>query len=132
MTQIHPITEKLISCRSILIGGHTNEHIQPCLEEIIADLDSITIGSTRSIIAHCVAEAANQVKDGDFVSAGLILNLIHNLPLDGASEQRWDIDYFISIELPTFLEHFEEIKSARLITLFVCKQLARQYMSDGG
>ncbi|MEO3712401.1 MULTISPECIES: hypothetical protein [Roseateles] len=94
------------------------------------DLDSIAVSSTRKIVERCAAEAIDQIKDGDFVSAGRILNLVHNLPLDEASEQRWDIDYFLSMELPTFLEHFEEIKSARLIALYVCKQLAYQYVPD--
>ena len=62
------------------------------------------------------------------MSAGRILNLIHNLPLDEASEQRWDIDYFLSMELPTFLEHFDEVESARSIALSVCKELASRYL----
>ncbi len=131
MTTRQPIAEGLISCRNILLGGRTNEHVLPCLEKVLADLDSITLSSTRKIVERCVAEAVDQIKGANFVSAGRILNLIHNLPLNEASEQRWDVDYFLSMELPTFLEHFEEIKSARLIALFVCKQLACQYLPDG-
>lgn len=131
MTTRQPIAEGLISCRNILLDGRTNEHVLPCLEKVLADLDSITVSSTRRIVERCVAEAVYQIKGAHFVSAGRILNLIHNLPLNEASEQRWDVDYFLSMELPTFLEHFEEIKSARLITLFVCKQLACRYLPDG-
>lgn len=58
----------------------------------------------------------------------MILNLIHNLPLDEESEKRWDIDYFLSMELVTFLEHFENIKSSRLIVLYVCHQLSLKYL----
>ncbi|WP_269632527.1 hypothetical protein [Pelomonas sp. BJYL3] len=130
MTTRQPIAEGLISCRNILLGGRTNEHVLPCLQKVLVDLDSIAVSSTRKIVERCAAEAIDQIKDGDFVSAGRILNLVHNLPLDEASEQRWDIDYFLSMELPTFLEHFEEIKSARLIALYVCKQLAYQYVPD--
>ena len=130
MTTRQPIAEGLISCRNILLGGRTNEHVLPCLQKVLVDLDSIAVSSTTKIVERCAAEAIDQIKDGDFVSAGRILNLVHNLPLDEASEQRWDIDYFLSMELPTFLEHFEEIKSARLIALYVCKQLAYQYVPD--
>ena len=132
MTARQPIAEVLISCRNILLGGHTNEHVLPCLQNVLADLGSITVSSTRKIVERCTVEAIDQVRSADFVGAGRILNLIHNLPLDEASAQRWDIDYFLSMELPTFLEHFEEIKSARLIALYVCKQLACQYFPDGG
>lgn len=131
MTMRQPIAEALISSRNILLGGRSNDHVLPCLEEVLANLDSIAVPSTRKIVERCVPEAIKQIKELDCVSAGLILNLIHNLPLSGASQQRWDVDYFLSMELPTFLEHFEEIKSARLIALYVCKQLACQYLPDG-
>jgi hypothetical protein len=130
MTTRQPIAEGLISCRNILLGGHTNEHVLPCLENVLATLDSITVSSTRKIIERCASEAVDQIKDARFISAGRILNLIHNLPLNDEAEQRWDVDYFLSIELPTFLEHFEETKSARQIALFVCKQLACRYLDD--
>jgi hypothetical protein len=131
MTTRRPIGENLISCRNILLGGRTTPHVLPCLEEVLSALDSITVSSTRKVVERCTAEAVDQVKDANFVSAGLILHLIHNLPLDDASEQRWDVDYFLSMELSTFLERFEEIKSARTIALFVCKQLACRYLPDG-
>jgi len=131
MTTIHPVFGALITCRNILLNNRTNENVLPCLGKVLADLDSITVPSTRKIVERCVSEAINQIKGANFVSAGRILNLIHNLPLNEASEQRWDVDYFLSMELPTFLEHFEEITSARLIVLFVCKHLTCQYLPDG-
>ena len=131
MTATQFITEGLISSRNILLGDRTNEHVLPCLEKILAGLDSITVSSTKIIVERCAAEAVDQIKDGNLVSAGRILNLIHNLPLNEASEQQWEIDYFLSMELPAFLEHFEEIKSSRVIALFVCRQLACQYLPDG-
>lgn len=130
MATTHPIFGTLVTCRNILMGGRTNENVLPCLEKVLADLDSITIPSTRRIIEHCAAEAVDQIKSTNFVSAGWILNLIHNLPLDEASEQKWDVDYFLSIELLTFLEHFEEVKASRSIVLYVCKQIACSYMAD--
>ena len=130
MTTRQPIAEGLISCRNILLGGRTNEYVLPCLEKILVDLDSITVSSTKKIVERCAAEAIDQIKDANFISAGRILNLIHNLPLDEVSEKRWNVDYFLSMELPTFLEHFEEIKSARQIALFVCKQLSCLYLPE--
>ncbi|MGY8663006.1 hypothetical protein Q3C01_11625 [Bradyrhizobium sp. UFLA05-109] len=102
MTTKQPIAIGLISCRNMLLNGHANEHVLPCLQQILADIDSIAGSSTRRIVGRCVAEAVDQIKSANFVSAGWILNLIHNLPLDVASEQRWDVDYFLSIELPNF------------------------------
>jgi len=125
MTARTQIAEALISSRNILLNGRTNEHVLPCLEAVMTKLDSITVPFTRNIVSRCVAEAIAQIKTSDFLSAGMILNLIHNLPLDEAARQRWDIDYFLSVELSTFLERYEEIKSSRLIVLQVCAELAR-------
>jgi len=123
------ISSCLISCRNILLGGRSNENVLDCLEDVLANLDSITVASTKKIVGCCVLEVIDQIKNSNFVSAGMILNLIHNLPLDKTNEQRWDIDYFLSMELPTFLESFDEIKSSRKIALCVCGQLASQYSS---
>jgi hypothetical protein len=92
------------------------------------NLSSVSVPSTRIILQHCVAAAIDQVIAEDFVSAGRILNLIHNLPLDEVKEQCWDIDYFLSIELPQFLEHFDGTKSSREIALYVCKQIGCRYL----
>lgn len=130
MATRQPITEGLIGCRNVLFGGNTTEHVLPTLQKVLVDRDLISVSSTRKIIERCAAEAIDQIKDGHFVSAGWILNLVHNLPLDEVRERNWDIDYFLSMELPTFLEHFEEIKSARQIALYVCEQLACRYLPD--
>lgn len=123
----YSIRANIIGSRNILLNGRVNEHILPCLQEVLDSLDSISVESTRRIVAYCVAEVLEQIKDSDFVSAGRILNLVHNLPLDEASEGVWDIDYFLSVELIGFLENFETIKSSRKIALYVFGQLSSRY-----
>lgn len=39
-----------------------------------------------------------------------------------------DVDYFLSIELSTFLENFEIIISARKIVFFICGELSPKYI----
>jgi uncharacterized protein len=127
-----PIAEAIISSRNILLGNQVNEHVLPCLLEILTTLDLIKVVSTKMILSYCVKEVMAQIKSNNLVSAGRILNLIHNLPLDEASENRWNIDYFLSTELSNFLENYEEIKSARFISLYVCGQLARAKIDGFG
>lgn len=57
----------------------------------------------------------------------MILNLIHNLPLDKEKES-WDVDYFLSSELITFLRNYKTIISARKIAFFVCGELSPKYI----
>lgn len=128
MKQTSKIVSCLISCRNFLIEGRSDNEVLDCLKDVLENLDLITIPSTRKIVEFCTTKAIDQIKDAELVGAGLILNLIHNLPLDEASERRWDIDYFLSMELPTFLERFDEIKPARQVVLYVCNQLASRYL----
>lgn len=132
MTARLSIAEALISSRNILVDGRSNEHVLPALEAVLQDLDSITVPSTKNIVSRCVTEAINQVNSSDFFSAGMILNLIHNLPLNEERLQRWDIDYFLSMELLGFLDRFDEIKNARQVALYVCGQVAGQYVPSDG
>jgi hypothetical protein len=124
------IFSNLISCRNILLGGHASEDVLNSLAEVLRTLDSISVPSSKALVGYCTSQAIEQIKHSNFVSAGLILNLIHNLPLDDASENKWDIDYFLSMELTTFLEHFDEIEAARNIVLKVCSEIAVRYLKN--
>lgn len=125
-----PIAEAVISSRNILLGGRTNENVILCLEDGLTELDSIAVPSTREIFRFCLTEAIRQIKNNEFISAGKILNLIHNLPQDEEGELQWNLDYFLSMELPAFLDSFEEVISARMVALCVLKQIGDRYSSD--
>ena len=122
------IKEIVIYCRNILLNNRETESIQFLLKEVVIKSRSIDILTTRNIFNYCINEALSEIGEANFVGAGLILNLIHNLPLDKMSEQKWEIDYFISVELQSFLEFFDNISSARQIVLFICNQLAGKYI----
>lgn len=124
---MNTISECVISSRNILLGGRSNENVRDCLADVLQNIDSILVESTRKIFQTSVSAAIDEVDRSNFASAGLILNLIHNLPLDETRRQGWDVDYFLSIELPTFLEHFDEISTARKIVLCVCGELPALY-----
>lgn len=127
MNAINSISQCLISSRNILLNGKCNDNISLCLKDVLGKLDLISVESTKEIISFCVMEVIEQIKNMNFVSAGRILNLIHNFPLDDVSEAAWDIDYFLSMELVTFLENFENIESSRKISLYIFGQLSSRY-----
>lgn len=130
MKQNQNIKECVISSRNILLNGAVNEHVLVCLQQSLKNCGSITVDNIRKIIQYCLLEVIQQIKESNFVSAGMILNLIHNLPLNEESEKKWDIDYFLSMELYTFLENFQKIKSSQKIVLYVCEQLSARYLKD--
>lgn len=131
MATRNALAEDIISCRDILLQGRMSEHVLPSLESVMNALGEITIPSTRNIVEYCVGEAVSQIKNAELISAGRVLNLIHNLPLNDAGLLRWDIDYFLSMEVVAFLDNFAEVRNARAITLYVFRQIANQNLPDG-
>lgn len=117
------IYEAIISSRNMLFGGHANQNFIASLEQAIAQIEFVTVKFSRNIIRACLAEAARQVSSNKLMSAGMILNLIHNLPLVESAADQWDIDYFLSVELAEFLDKFDEIESSRSIALLVFSQI---------
>jgi hypothetical protein len=128
MSVRNAIAECIISCRNILLSGRSNENVLISLKDALANIDLILVPSSKAIVSYCVSKAVDEVKSSNYMSAGLILNLIHNFLLDKESERTWEIDYFLSIELPEFLERFDEVKAAREIVLIVCNELALWYL----
>lgn len=128
-SKINPIWEDIIGSRNVLLNRKINEYIAPSLHNVIDNLSSIPVESTRRIFDFCLKEVLLQIESSDFYSAGMILNLIHNLPLDKEKEESWDVDYFLSMELITFLENFELIRSARKIVFFVCGELSSNILN---
>ncbi|SHM15086.1 hypothetical protein [Rhizobacter sp. OV335] len=120
------ISEAVISCSNLLMSGRTTEYVLPTLEAALPEIPSIADAATRRIFERCIAVAIEQIKVSDLRSAGLILNLIHNLPLDEEAKKVWDLDDFLSTELLTFLGHHDEVKSSGQIALFVCAKLSDQ------
>lgn len=128
MDIIYSIRANIIGSRNILLNGRKNEHIIDCLQYVIDNSSFVPVESTRRILDFCLKEVLLQVHSSDFRSAGMILNLIHNLPLDKEKEELWDVDYFLSSELITFLRNYKTIISAKKIAFFVCGELSPKYI----
>ncbi|WP_335959329.1 hypothetical protein [Acinetobacter bereziniae] len=129
-SKINPIWEDIIGSRNVLLNRKINEYVAPSLHNVIDNLSSIPVESTRRIFDFCLKEVLLQIESSDFYSAGMILNLIHNLPLDKEKAASWDVDYFLSMELITFLENFELIIYARKIVFFVCGELSSNISNE--
>ncbi|MFW1985492.1 hypothetical protein ACG94M_19565 [Acinetobacter guillouiae] len=128
MDIIYSIRANIISCRNVLLNGNPKEHIVDCIQYVVDNSSFVQVESTRRILDFCLREVLLQIQSSDFYSAGMILNLIHNLPLTMEKAKSWDVDYFLSVELSTFLENFEIIISARKIAFFVCGELSPKYI----
>ncbi|KQW96052.1 hypothetical protein ASC84_22005 [Acinetobacter sp. Root1280] len=74
------------------------------LRDAIDNLSSIPVESTQRIFDFCLREALLKIQSSDFYSAGMILNLIHNLPLTIEKAKSWDVAYFFIDRINYFLE----------------------------
>jgi hypothetical protein len=128
--ELRKINEIIISSRNILFNNKVNDTVISSLEEVLICWREIEVDSSRNILKYCIGEALQQIKQSKLTSAGRVLNLIHNLPLSLESLNNWDLDYFISMELPNFLEYFEEIHNPRDISLYVFQQISNQYFNS--
>ena len=117
------IEAAIITSRNILLNGNKKKFDSSLLKDSLKSLDLVSVLWSREIISYCLNEAIRQIDNLDYSSAVWILNLIHNLPLDRDAEMKWDIDYFIHIELGSFLDRYQEIRSSRMIFLHICKIL---------
>lgn len=114
----------LVSSRNILLCGQATEGVMTCLDGIVGNASSIKIKSSREVVRVSAEKAINLIKSGNIIGAGRVLNLIHNIPLVEGARGNWDVNYFVSIELPEFLEHVDEIDSGGHFVLNVCALLA--------
>jgi hypothetical protein len=128
--ELRQISEIIISSRNILFNDRVNDAVVSSLEEVLICWREIEVDSSRNILKYCIGEALQQIKQSKLTSAGRVLNLIHNLPLSLEGLNNWDLDYFISMELPHFLEYFEEIHNSRDISLYVFQQISNQYFNS--
>lgn len=119
--------ETLISCRNILLGNRSNEHVLYMLEEFLGEIHSADVRVLGGVVVFCVREVVAQVQNSRLRSAGLILNLIHNLPLDSEDLEQWDVDYFLSMEFSAFLDHYNEVENSRKIAIYICEQIAKRF-----
>lgn len=129
MKERNPMRESIVSSRNILLEGRTTNEANECLDMALKEMESIGLMCTREILMYCIAEAIALIVAGNYIAAGYVLNLVHNLPFDIEEMRDWNVDYFLSVELPAFLEHFDEIQPARNIVLHTLFHLTRDLLA---
>lgn len=130
MNHSHPIFLSIITIRSSLLSNKLPEFTDQVFNHILTNLHTIEVNSTKRIVEFCIPKAIEQVKNKKYISAGFILNLLHNLPMDKADFLSWNLDYFLTNELPTYIDHSDELESFHAICLFVCREIATDYFAN--
>ncbi|GAA5786678.1 hypothetical protein [Chitiniphilus shinanonensis] len=115
----------LLYCRNMLFEGRAHSDVVSVLNEMMGRLEEMPVASTKAIAEYCIPKAIVLMDESNFLGAGRVLNLLHNLPFDSAAP--FDIDYFLGIELGSFLDFYEASRFSRGIVLYVCKVLADNY-----
>lgn len=130
MNRSHPIYLSIITIRSPLLSNKLPEFTEKVFNDILTNLHTIEVHSTKKIIEFCIPKAVVQVKKNNYRSAGFILNLLHNLPMDKDDILSWNLDYFLRFDLSTFEHNSKELESFHAIFLFVCREIATDYFAN--
>ena len=115
----------IVTSRNILIEGRTTANLLANLERVAPLVDEVEVAGTREILRFCWPRIIEDVRQGNFKSAGWVLNLVHNMPLIAATSKKWNVDHFLKGSLVTFAEHYSEVTAARDVLLHVVEQVAR-------
>jgi hypothetical protein len=122
------IKATVISSRNMLFNSSPNSEVWKCLKELRQNIASISNASTREAMSYCIEVVLILMEQAEFRKAGDILNLLHNLPIDVEDEKMWDIDYFLSMELVSFLRKVNKCEEMRLVALKVVSEIASEYL----
>ncbi|APG05930.1 hypothetical protein BJI69_19830 [Luteibacter rhizovicinus DSM 16549] len=100
------IRSAVISSRTLLRNGRSPDDVIPLMLEAVGCIDDIPLLPTQIILRAWLPEAIRAAERGNIDRAVAVLNFLHNLPLTPQERERWSLDYFLVIELPTFLDTF--------------------------
>jgi hypothetical protein len=117
------IFENLIGTRNNLFNLNLNKNTIESIKLIESNINSVELDFIQEILRKAITCVNLNIKNNKLLSAGRVLNLIHNLPSSKEELKRWDIDYFFSIELPSFLEHYEEVDGVKVLMLTLASNI---------
>lgn len=111
------IRSAVISSRNLLRNGRSPGDVIPLLAGALGRIDDVPLVPIRIVLKAWLPEAIRSAEIGDIDRAVASLNFLHNLPLTAEQRERWNVDYFLAIELPTFLDTFglNEVPTVRLL-----------------
>lgn len=66
-------------------------------------------GPFSSLIALCIKNCIDDIKNNNFDSAANELNLIHNLPIDFLEVEKWNELYFYKNEFLNYVDNVQDL-----------------------
>ena len=114
---------ELIFLRNKFLNGVFNDEDKVLLDDIYKYINIIPVEMTRNILAQCINEIIDEVNSGNIVNAGFIINFVHNLPFSVEEMKKWDVEYFLTIEIETLTDRVKSISSAARLVLCACHHI---------
>lgn len=117
MNSVDRVVAALVSARNFLfVGGRAGDALI-ALNRISADVEAIEVIPAKILIEFAIDAAAASVSNGNIRGAAIILNAVHNIPLDVVMLKNWDFDYFISVEVSELLDNYSFLDDAEMVVL---------------
>jgi len=103
--------------------------VRNVMQVALRNLDGVDVLVIRSVLGLWIPTVLDCIESGRIDRAANIVDFLHNLPIDKADLSSWNIDYFLAMSLPQFLETFpltEVPREALIDTISGLMQLASE------
>lgn len=111
MTNKEEFRANVISSRNILFGERITDGVRQCLEAVELDASLIDVGFSKAIFMAALPLVSESIRKKKYRHAAIVLDFLHNLPLDSDDAKEWDFNYFLSVELPEYLLQTKDFRS---------------------
>lgn len=122
------VFQHLIGARNNLFNLNLNANTLESLKIIDENINTVELVFVQDILRAAIFCVNLNLKNNKILSAGRVLNLVHNMPSSKVELSNWDLDYFFSIELSSFLDCYEEVDGAKVLLLSLAANLGKAVM----
>ena len=120
---MHELKGKILFLRNKFFNGSYNDEDLLMLNNMYSDVKNIDVKITRDVLFECMSEAINEINDKNILTAGFILNFVHNFPFSAEELERWNVRYFLSVEIPAMVDRMKDVKSALRLIFCACHHI---------
>ncbi len=120
---MHELKGKILFLRNKFFNGSYNDEDLLMLNNIYCDIQDINVEITMAVLSECMPEVINEINDKNILGAGFILNFVHNFPFSAEELERWNVRYFLSVEIPAMVDRMKDVRSALRLIFCACHHI---------
>lgn len=121
VNSVERVVAALVSARNFLFKGGRAGDALAALSEISGDVEAIEVIPARVLIEYSIDAVVASISNGNIRGAAILLNAVHNIPLDVVALEDWDFDYFVTVEVSELLDNYSFLDNAEVVVVALFK-----------